>query len=104
MGKCCGIFLRFVFQTFSLDFHNFFFLPLSQWFTTPHLDSFVYFKRITLMPSDNMNSEYVGGNKITTMNKTKITAQRGLTMDIMHTGWLERLGATERKLPQCVLS
>ena len=30
------------------------------------------------MPSDNMNSEYVGGNKITTMKKTKITAQRGV--------------------------
>ena len=48
---------------FFLPLSHFFFLPLSQWFTTPHFDSFVYFKRITLMSSDDMNSEYVGGNK-----------------------------------------
>src|SRR3954465_11812683 len=50
------------------------------------------------MPSDDMNNEITGDTKTNTMNKTNIMAQRGLTMDNMHTGWLERLGVTEKKL------
>ena len=78
-GQVLRNFSSFCFSNFLFGFSQiFFFLPLSQWFTTPHLDSFVYFKRITLMPSDDMNSEYVGGNKNNNNEQNKNYGSKGV--------------------------